>query len=58
MYKEILPLIFTLKLENDSVNLTTKKKLPIPLSNKFDVFLYDRKIYLPSISVANSYFGF
>lgn len=58
VYKENLPLSFTLKLENDSVNLTTKKKLPIPLSNKFDVFLYDRKIYLPSISVANSYFGF
>lgn len=58
VYKENLPLSFTLKLENEIVNLTTKKKLPIPLSNKFDVFLYDRKIYLPSISVSNSYFEF
>ena len=56
--KKNLPLSFTLKLENESINLITKKKLPIPLSNKFDVFLYDRKIYLPSISVTNSYFEF
>lgn len=58
IYNENIPLSFTLKLENETINLTTKKKLPIPLSNKFDVFLYDRKVYIPNINQSNKYFEF
>ena len=53
--KEDMPLSFTVKIELDKIILTTKKKLPIPLNDKFTVFLSDRKIYLPSNKQINSY---
>ena len=53
--KEDMPLSFTVKIDFDKIILTTKKKLPIPLNDKFTVFLNDRKIYLPSDKQINSY---
>ena len=53
--KEDMPLSFTVKIELDKIILTTKKKLPIPLNDKFTMFLSDRKIYLPSNKQINSY---
>ena len=58
IYNENIPLSFTLKLENETINLTTKKKLPIPLSNKFDVFFMIEKVYIPNINQSNKYFEF
>ena len=53
--KDDMPLSFTVKIDFDKIILTTKKKLPIPLNDKFTVFLNDRKIYLPSDKQINSY---
>ena len=53
--KEDMPLSFTVKIDFDKIILTKKKKLPIPLNDKFTVFLNDRKIYLPSDKQINSY---
>lgn len=50
-----LPLSFTVKMDIDNIILTTKKKLPIPLNKGFNVFLNDRKIYLPSETQINNY---
>lgn len=52
---EDLPLSFTIKMDLDKIILTTKKKLPIPLNRDFNVFLNDRKIYLPSEIQINNY---
>lgn len=53
--KDDIPVSFTVKLDLDKVILTTKKKLPIPLNDKFTVFLNDRKIYLPSENQVKNY---
>lgn len=48
VYKEDIPLIFTLKVKNDLIVLTTQKKKVVPLDDKKIVWLYDKKIYIPS----------
>ena len=55
VFNEDLNLTFTLKLEKDTVVLTTKKKLPVPLSKNFDIFLNERNIYLPSDTQSKHY---
>ena len=39
---------FNIKLESDLFVLRTKKKFPIPLNQNNDVYIYDRKLYIPS----------
>ena len=43
-----LPLFFTLKQVKDKYVLTTRKNHPIPLNERFDIFMYDKDIYIPS----------
>lgn len=47
--KNSLPLTFTIKEKDEVLLLTTKKTIPIPLNDNFNMFLYDRNIYLPDI---------
>ena len=46
--KEMLPIHFNIKLKEEKISVTTTNKMPIPLNNSLDAFLYDRKIYLPN----------
>lgn len=46
--KEMLPIHFNIKLKDEKISVTTTNKMPIPLNNSLEVFLYDRKIYLPN----------
>ena len=46
--KEMLPIHFNIKLKEEKISVTTTNKMPIPLNNSLEVFLYDRKIYLPN----------
>lgn len=50
-----LPLLFTLKQVNDKYILTTRKKHPIPLNERFDIFMYDKDIYIPSLEQIEIY---
>lgn len=44
----MMPVSFTLKTLGDNYVLTTKKDFPLPLNEREDVFLFDRKIYIPN----------
>ena len=46
--KEMLPIHFNIKLKEEKISVTTTNKMPIPLNNSLEVFLYDRKIYVPN----------
>ena len=46
--KEMLPIHFNIKIKEENISVTTTNKMPIPLNNSLEVFLYDRKIYLPN----------
>ena len=46
--KEMLPIHFNIKLKEEKISVTTTNKMPIPLNNSLDAFLYDRKIYVPN----------
>lgn len=50
-----LPLSFTIKEKDELLLLTTKKILPIPLNEDFNVFLYDRNLYIPDINKQRVY---
>lgn len=39
---------FNIKLEGENLVLRTKKLFPIPLNENKDVYIYDRKLYVPS----------
>ncbi|MCR1934020.1 DEAD/DEAH box helicase [Clostridium tepidum] len=43
-----LPLSFTLKEIDGKFSLTTKKKFPIPLTQKGEVYFYNNNLYIPS----------
>lgn len=43
-----LPLSFTIKTEENTLALSTKKKIPIPLIESGEVYFYERELYLPS----------
>lgn len=53
--KKDLPIGFTVKDGENNFILTTKKKLPQNLNDEFDIFLYDRKIYMPTETQVNLY---
>lgn len=46
--RDMMPISFTLKTMGNNYILTTKKDFPIPLNQKEDVFLFDRKLYIPN----------
>ena len=46
--KEMLPIHFNIKIKEEKISVTTTNKMPIPLNNSLEVFLYDRKIYVPN----------
>lgn len=46
--KNDVPISFSIKGQGEKLILKTKKKFPIPLNGDKDVFLFDRKIYVPS----------
>jgi len=50
-----LPLTFTLKIRAEYFVLTTHKQFPISLNDENDVFLFDWKLYLPSINQVRRY---
>ena len=46
--KEDMPLVHTLKERDNKIILTGQKKKVVPLNKERTVWLYDKKIYLPS----------
>ncbi|MBU3112858.1 DEAD/DEAH box helicase [Clostridium lacusfryxellense] len=50
-----LPIKFTLKTRNEYFVLTTHKQFPISLNDNNDVYLFNWKLYLPSISQIQKY---
>lgn len=46
--KKVLPIHFNIKIKEGKISVTTTNKMPIPLNDSLDVFLYDRKIYVPT----------
>ena len=46
--KKVLPIHFNIKIKEGKILVTTTNKMPIPLNDSLDVFLYDRKIYVPT----------
>ncbi|GAA0083917.1 DEAD/DEAH box helicase [Clostridium sp. CTA-7] len=48
IHKEDMPLIFTLKKKGEALILKPQKKSTIPIDNKKEVWIYDKKIYLPT----------
>lgn len=48
IYKEDMPLIFTLKKKGEALIVNPQKKSTIPIDDKKSVWIYDKKIYLPT----------
>ncbi|WP_195265280.1 SNF2-related protein [Clostridium sp. 1001275B_160808_H3] len=48
IYKEDMPLIFTLKKKGEALILKPQKKSTTPIDDKKEVWIYDKKIYLPT----------
>ncbi|GAA0756308.1 DEAD/DEAH box helicase [Clostridium sartagoforme] len=48
IYKEDIPLIFTLKKKGEALILKSQKKSIIPIDDKKEAWIYDKKIYLPT----------
>lgn len=53
--KADLPLIFALKCIKGQYQLITPKIHPVPLNERFDIFIYDKDIYIPSLDQVNIY---
>lgn len=53
--KENLPLSFTVKMEENKIVLTSKKRLPTPINSDFTAFINDRQIYIPEITQVKAY---
>lgn len=53
--KQSLPLSFTVKEKGSLLLVTTKKILPLPLNEDFNIFLYDRNIYIPKANEQRIY---
>lgn len=53
--KKSLPLSFTIKEKDNLLLVTSKKILPLPLNEDFNVFLYDRNIYLLNVKEQTIY---
>lgn len=50
-----LPLVFTLKIRDENLVLTTHKQFPISLDFKDEVFMFNSTIYIPSKSQIENY---
>lgn len=48
IYKEDIPLIFTIKKKGEAIIVKPQKKSVIPLNSNKEIWIYDKKIYLPS----------
>lgn len=48
IYKEDIPLIFTLKKKGEALIVNPQKKSTTPIDDKKEVWIYDKKIYLPT----------
>ena len=48
IYKEDIPLIFTIKKKADAIIVKPQRKSIIPLDSNKDIWIYDKKIYLPT----------
>ena len=57
IYKEDIPLIFTIKKKGEAIVVKSQKKSIIPLDSNKDVWIYDKKIYLPSEKQLKYYKG-
>lgn len=55
IFKENLPITFTLKEEKRCIVLTTHKQLPIPLNSHNNVYFFKNEIYLPSKNQIEKY---
>ena len=53
--KKSLPLSFTIKEKDNLLLVTSKKILPLPINEDFNVFLYDRNIYLLNVKEQTIY---
>ncbi len=57
IYNEDIPLIFTIKKKGDAILVKPQKKSLIPLTYDKDVWIYEKKIYLPSENQLKYYKG-
>ena len=48
IHKEDIPLIFTIKKKGEAIIVKPQKKSIMPLNSDRDIWLYEKKIYLPS----------
>ena len=48
IHKEDIPLIFTIKKKSEAIIVKPQKKSIVPLNSDKDIWLYEKKIYLPS----------
>ncbi|WP_099346695.1 DEAD/DEAH box helicase [Clostridium tertium] len=48
IYKEDIPLIFTLKKKGEALIVNPQRKSTTPIDDKKEVWIYDKKIYLPT----------
>ncbi|MGN0025391.1 MAG: SNF2 helicase associated domain-containing protein, partial [Clostridium sp.] len=48
IHKEDIPLIFTIKKKGEAIIVKPQKKSIVPLNSDKDIWLYEKKIYLPS----------
>lgn len=55
IFKENLPLSFTLKEKEGYFSVTTHRKLPIPLNESRNVYFFNRHIYLPTEEQVKKY---
>ena len=57
IYKEDIPFIFTIKKKGEGIVVKPQKKSIIPLDNNKEIWLYDKKIYLPTEKQLKYYKG-
>jgi SNF2 family DNA or RNA helicase len=57
IYKEDIPIIFTIKKKGEVIVVKPQKKSIIPLDSNKDIWIYDKKIYLPSEKQLKYYKG-
>lgn len=57
VHKEDIPLIFTIKKKGGAITVKPQKKTIIPLDSNKSIWIYDKKIYLPSEKQLKYYKG-
>lgn len=53
--RQDLPIKFNIKEENNEIKLCSSTEIPKPITYKGDVYLYDNKIYLPTLKQVKYY---